>query len=320
MAGTVTHTYFAKDIYKKLDKNTKEVIKNYENEFLTFSQGPDIFFFGGRKNKKNMDYFHRNNTQDFFINLINYIRKNNLEKNNELMAFLYGNICHYALDSTVHPYIIYKAGEYYKKKRETHKYFGKHNEVECYIDAYMINKIDKIKPNHLNISKFCFNHKKLSKTLLKLIDEVYFETYKKRNIGFSYNMSLKNMKILYRLLRNDKSGIKKKFYVKIDKIMPKRFFKTYVLSYDIKLNKNYYYLNLSHKNWCHPFDKNEIYTDSFEDLYKKAIKTSIDLINASNAVLFYNKTSNYLKRYFKNLSYVSGKDCKINKEYKYFEF
>lgn len=320
MAGTITHTYFAKDVLKKLDEDTKKIIDEYEGSFEVFSQGPDPFIFGDKFQQKNMKYFHRNKTQDFFINLVNYIRKNHLENNKEVMAFLYGFICHYSLDSTVHPYVIYKAGAYYKKKKETYKYFGKHSEVESYIDAYMINKNEKINPNKLNISKFCFKNKKISKELTNLITDVFYETYKKRHMGFHYKTCLRNMKILYKILRNDKTGIKKKLYVSLDKITPKRVMNFSVLSYKTKLNKNHYYLNLDHRTWCHPLDKNETYNDSFEDLYNKAIKMSIDLINASNAVLFFNKTSNYLKRYFKNLSYISGKDCSIKKKYKYFEF
>lgn len=320
MAGTVTHTYFAKDVYKKLDKNTSSIIKDSKNSFETFAQGHDIFYFCGLNGKKIDLLFHSSNTQNFFINLINYIRKNKLEYNSEIMAYLYGNICHYALDSILHPYIIYKAGDYNKKYKNTLKYNGKHNEVESYIDAFMINDREKIKPNKLDLKCFCFKYKPLSKDLCLLINTVYKETYNKRNIGKKYKKGLKNMKFLYSLLRNDKNGLKKQIYKFIDSHSFKSMMRFSPISYVYKLNKNHFYLNLDHRKWCHPMYKNEIYSYSFDDLYKQAIDLSLELINASNAVLFYNKTSNYLKRYFKNTSYISGKNCSDKKEFKYFEF
>ena len=49
------------------------------------------------------------------------------------MAYLYGMLSHYVLDSTVHPFIIYKTGNFNKKNKETYKYNHLHNEMESYI-------------------------------------------------------------------------------------------------------------------------------------------------------------------------------------------
>ena len=45
MPSTITHDYMANDIYNKLDKKIKKVFKNNLNEYMTYSQGPDILFF-----------------------------------------------------------------------------------------------------------------------------------------------------------------------------------------------------------------------------------------------------------------------------------
>lgn len=320
MAGTVTHTYFSMDVYKKLDKKTKDIIKDSKLDFQTFSQGHDVFFFKPFFRKKEGEYFHRNDTQNFFINMIEYIRKKHLQNDSDIMAFLYGYVCHYSLDTITHPFIIYKGGYYYKKDKKTLKYNGGHSEVESYIDAYLINKREKLNPNELDVSKFCFTNNKLSKKLILMIDSVFYDTFKKKNMGEKYNSRLKRMKKMYHFLRYDKHGRKKKFYLFLDKKLPKKMMKFKSVSYKIKLNKNHYFLNLDKRKWNHPMYKNETYTDSFDDLYKKSIDLSIELINACNAVLFYNKTTNYLKKYFKNISFESGKSCNDKKRFRYFEF
>lgn len=320
MAGSVTHTYFSKDLYKKLDKNTKLIIENSKDSFKTFNQGFDIIYFSSIRYSHLIDYIHENNTQDFFLNLVNYIRKHNLKGNPEVMSFLYGFICHYSLDVCVHPYVIYKAGYFNKKNKSSYKYKGMHNEMECYIDAYMINKNEKINPRELDIGKFCFDYIKMSETLINLIDEVMYETYNIKHLGKYFQKGLKRMKFLYSHLRYDKNGRKKKFYKFLDKYFPNKKMTYEPISLDYKLNKNHFYLNLDHRKWCHPMNKRETYTTSFDDIYNEAIKLSIKLINVTNEVIYYNKTSNYLKKFFTNISMHSGKDCNLNKEFKYFEF
>ena len=92
MAGTMTHAFFAEDMSKKIKFN-----REYLNNLKAFSQGHDMYFFviKKRKNGKKIgNYFHNNNSRDFFINMINYIKENHLYKNDEVLSYLYGYINH----------------------------------------------------------------------------------------------------------------------------------------------------------------------------------------------------------------------------------
>ena len=323
MAGTMTHAYFAVDLYDKLDNKTKNNIKNYKENLKTYSQGHDIFSFTfnfiNHKTKNIGSYMHKNNTRNFFKNMIIYIKNNNLQNNYEIMSFLYGQIAHYCLDLTVHPYVTYKSGIYCKEKIETLKYKSKHSNLESYIDAYFINERENIVPNKFKIHKFCFNTK-ISKELSKLIDEVYFKTYGFRHISTYIKRGIKNMKFLYMLLRYDPHKIKKKLYIFFDKIKPKKMENFSPISYAYNLDNNDNNLNLTHKKWCHPRVKDEIYSYSFLDLYKNALALCIDIINDVNDILYNNKSIKNLDNIFLNLSYSSGKDCLDNRKNKYFEF
>ena len=59
-------------------------------------------------------------------------------------------------------------------------------------------------------------------------------------------------------------------------------------------------------------------TESFVDLYLKAIKLAKVLICASFDYL--NNKDIDLEKIFTNNSYVTGLDCELKKELKYFEF
>ncbi|MBQ9024209.1 MAG: zinc dependent phospholipase C family protein [Bacilli bacterium] len=323
MAGTITHAYFANDLYKKLDKKTKNKLKNYKENLKTYNQGHDIFFFTfnviNHNTRKIGNYMHKNNTKEFFKNIIIYIKKNNLENNSEIMSFLYGFIGHYALDSTVHPYVTYKTGVFKKKDKKTYKYNSKHSDLESYIDAYMINKHEKITPNKFKIHKFCFNTK-LSKELSKLIDYAFYKTYNFKHMSLLIKEGIFNMKVSYRVLRYDPYKIKKNAYNFIDKILPKSLKKLSPISYAYELNNNEYYLNLDHKKWCHPRYKDETYTYSFLDLYNNALDMAIDIINNVNDILYNNKSINDLDNIFLNISFASGKECNDKTKNKYFEY
>ena len=323
MAGTITHAYFANDLYNRLDNKTKKNLKDYKENLKTYSQGHDIFFFAinliNFKTRKIGNYMHKNNTRDFFKNMIIYIKDNNLQNDYEIMSFLYGFIAHYCLDLTSHPYVTYKTGIFKKNKKETYKYNSKHNELESYIDAYMIKKNENIIPNKFKIHKFCFNTK-VSKKLSKLIDYTFYKTYGFKHMSLYVKNGIFNMKFLYRLLRYDPYKIKKKTYNLIDKISPKSAKKLSPVSFAYTLDNDTYYLNLDNKKWSHPRYKNEVYTYSFLDLYNNALKMSLDIINNVNDILYNNKSINNLDKIFLNLSFSSGKDCNDKTKNKYFEY
>ncbi|MBO5182826.1 MAG: zinc dependent phospholipase C family protein [Bacilli bacterium] len=321
MAGTITHAYFASDVYNKLDESIKKNLSNYKENLKTYSQGHDIFFFitNFNKTRKIGNYMHKHNTRDFFKNMITYIYDNDLQNNYEIISFLYGYICHYSLDSIVHPYITYKSGIFNKKRKETYKYNTKHSNMENYIDAYMINKREGILPNKFKIHKFCFNTK-VSKILCKMVNHVYKKTYGFNNMSLYLKQGIFNMRISYRLLRYDPFRLKLKFYKLIDKITSDKTSKLFPISYAYDLDNDEYYLNLNKKTWCHPRYKDETYNYSFLELYDIATFNALKIINNVNKILYKNDDINNLDNIFLNTSFSSGKDCNDKAKNRYFEF
>ena len=111
MPATITHAYFAEDLFNILDKNTKKLISNKKKELMMFSQNTDPLMFyiltlkNGKKIRKLQFVAHTEKINLFFENTIKYIKKNKYYNNPDVLVFLYGFICHFALDSTCHGYI-----------------------------------------------------------------------------------------------------------------------------------------------------------------------------------------------------------------------
>lgn len=324
MPSTVTHAYFSMDLYDRLDKKKQKLLEPYKEQLKIFGQGPDVFFFynlmnpgKGKKIRRLGYYMQKNETQAFFVNLVTTIKDKKLEKNPEILAFLYGLIAHYISDMTMHPFIIYKTGIFDRKDKSTYKYFGGHEQMESYIDAYFMQIRGKTKPKDFKAYKFCFQNTHISDTLKQLIDDVFEKTFNEKNVGNKYATSVKQMKSFFALYRHDPTGIKKKIYG-LSQILPFNI-KLDTISYHITLDKNDYYLNLNKEYWHHPLDKNEIYNYSFIELYAIALSKAIKLIDEVDKALLTKKNLRHLNEVFPNLSYATGYDCKLGRGI-YFSF
>lgn len=328
MPSTVTHAYFALDVYDKLDNIGKKHL-NYKNEEIkTFAQGPDPLYFynlalpfiGKDIRKTYPRKVHDTKTREFFIQLVKQIKDQKLYNNPQIISMLYGFITHYVLDSTIHPYIIYKTGIYDKEIKESKKYRSLHIDMELYLDGYMIFQRERMPIQNFKMYNFCFNINYIDQKTKDLLDKVIKDVYNLDNYSKYYFKSIKQMKNINRIFRYDKFGIKKMGYKLLDEILPKTQLKKEQLSYHINYKKKLHYLNNEKNEWNHPFDQYETYNYSFIELYHIALNRAIKIINDVNSVIFDEKNIKILNKTFKNLSYKTGKDCNDDRELKYFEY
>lgn len=304
MPSSITHAYIAKDIYKILDKRVKNIFElNDLDKYIIYSEGPDIFYFYNiffpiTKNSRDIiklgHYIHNNKVNELFINLTNKVK---LSKNKEEFLFLIGLLTHYISDSTIHPYINYKASLENKKRRDVHF------KLETYIDNYMINKYENI-----NYKKYkCYEIFKLkeNKYVEELLNLSFKEVFNKERIGFYYFKSLKHMKLFFKLFRYDPIGFKRIFYVILNPFAKLIFRDIKYLSYNFNLDKDKEYLNLNHKKWFNIDNKDIKSNDSFIDLYNQVTVKTSNIILKLYEYIYEDKEIN-LENLFGNKSYSNG--------------
>lgn len=323
MPATAVHAYFAQDLNDILPKEIKSKLD--VDRLKTFGQSIDSLMFynlfsilPGKNIRDFQKYFHTNKTQEFFINLINYIKENDYTEDIDVNSFLVGAICHYVLDSTVHPYIYYKTGYFNKNDKSTYKYNNVHTFMETFLDNDMIKRRESINPYKFNISKFSFDTSKFSNELNDTIKYTFKETFDVDNMDKIYYKSLKQMRNSIFIFRQDRYGIKKFFYKLADTFTSKRVFRFEAISYHYPLNDRHNFLNENHKLWRNPCDYSLTSEESFLDLYLKALKLAKVMICASFDYI--NGKDIELEKVFINKSYITGLDCELDKELKYFEF
>lgn len=328
MPSTITHGYFAKDVYNNLDNKIKNKLKYNIDELKAFAQGPDPYFFYdfhlSKKSKKVFkisDGMQHTKINEHFLSLINYINDKNYYSNSQVVTYLFGQICHFVLDSTVHPYIIYYTGIYNGKDKKTYKYNGLHEEMEYYIDIYLISKREKKDPKKYKVHQSVFNVNKFTPELKDTISTTIKKVYGFDNASKIYFKSLVDMKKFYYIFNYDRFALKKFIYKIMDLICKDKVVKKKELSFHVDPNSKLYYLNQEKNTWNHPCDINEKYNYSFFELYELAIKKCIHIINEVDKMLDKKKIDNSkIKELFKDLDYGTGKDWNLNLAYKYFKF
>ena len=312
MPATYTHHVFTKDVYKALKFDIKQ--KFDPNMFDLFGKSFDaLFFYKPRLGS----YAHKNQVNSYFANIIYYLRKNNFIDHKELLSYLYGSICHYVLDSTVHPFIYYYGGKYDKNSKKTYKYRGKHDYIEVMIDAIICQERYHQSIYKCHIGRKVFPKIKFSKQLANTINQVYFDTFGVKNGAKIYFKSYYLFRFTYKHLFSSRFGFKKGIYAFLDWI-PVWPFKLQNLCYYVP-KLDYKVLNLEHKKWYYPVDKKISYHYSFYDLYDVAIVRAVKLITLIDEALDKDeKTIKKVIREIGNLSYTTGVNEKRKVIMKYF--
>lgn len=323
MPATITHSYFTVDVYDVLPDDIKSKLS--VSKIKMFGQGFDPLMFynlfsiiPGKNIRKMHSYCHDNKTQTFFINMLKAIKEKKLIYDTECLSFLFGFICHYVLDSNLHPYIIYKTGVMKKNVPSTYKYNNLHEIMEVFLDNDMVKRREKINPYKFKLNKFCFDKEQFSINLDYIIDTTFYKTFKLKGMSYIYYKSLKQMKNYLYIFRRDRYGIKRFIYKIVDTFTPKRCFRFDAVSYHQPLEDKHNYLNINNSLWRNPTTYDITSTESFVDLYMKSIREARTIYCAS--IDYLSGKAIDLEKIFTNKSYITGLDCDINKELKYFEF
>lgn len=281
MPNIITHKLFAEDVLKQIQiYDIKNIMEQHTQSFYIGSSGPDFLFFSHLKPweaykshalNRLGSQMHTTHINDFYEVAIQQIQQQNKAAvKTEMMAYVFGHICHWALDQAAHPYIFYRTGNCKGISA------GYHHRFESMLDTYMLDKI-----KHMNIKAYpCYEMCEFTEEILKAIARIYVPIA--RNV---YHMDVKVHDIKETL--HSWYDIQKYLYdpnnVKypILKALEKAFKKPWAITGNIiktNIDDRYDVVNEKHLLWKHPCDDTITSTESFIDLYDKAIPIAVSLI------------------------------------------
>lgn len=134
MPTTYTHDLFGKAVYQKLSEGIREAVARHRMSFTIGLHGPDILFyyrpFHNNEVNQTGHRMHEEIAADFFYRC----KQKYLETRDEaVLVYTLGFICHFMLDSTCHPYIY----------KYTEKTGAGHDEIETELDRVLMEKNGK---------------------------------------------------------------------------------------------------------------------------------------------------------------------------------
>lgn len=323
MPSITTHRLFGLDVLNKLPNNIKENID--KDIYTVFCQSFDNFFYynlisfkKGKSIREFGRYCHKNKTQEYFINIIKYIKDNNLENNSDCLSYLYGSITHLVLDSTMHPYVFYKTGVFKKNDITSYKYNGLHTKLEAMLDKYFYELKFNKQYNSYPHYKYNFPKINFSCELKNIVNHSFKTTFNKNNMANIYYKSYNQGRFIFKYGVFDKYGVKRKLYQLIDILRPQKYKKNlYVSSYIKEININY--LNHCKSSWYCSATENYI-NFSVDELYNVAISKAIKIIKKLDKLLQIEDNIIKYRNLIPDISYISGKNIKDKYKMHIFEF
>ncbi len=135
MPAASTHFIFGKDLLNLLEE--KNISINNKNIFYLGVQGPDLFFYDkAGLSKDSLSSFGSIMHIKKIFEVVSFIHRYSGD-DEDLKSYYYGYLAHYALDSTMHPFIEYFA----LKVLEENDNNIAHRQVESCIDAIMLERV-----------------------------------------------------------------------------------------------------------------------------------------------------------------------------------
>lgn len=156
MASIYTHYIFGQEVLKRLPAQFRNIIERHMNFYILGQQGPDFFYFykpittiGSTIGTK----IHNSSCEEFLLKNEDILQN----PTEEQLAYLYGFLCHFALDIMVHPYV---------NNLEIELQLS-HMEIETELDRYFMIKNQQI-PYEVETYKLIPTESELSEQIYPL--------------------------------------------------------------------------------------------------------------------------------------------------------
>lgn len=146
MPAFSTHYLFARELMEQIEAMTPETRLDPDAVYYG-TQGPDVLFFHrilptmpGKSCNPAGSRMHRANPNVLFEAMLRYAQALPEAGRDQALSYIYGFLCHYALDRVAHPYIY---ATQYRIIKARHIWYLKgvvHNQVEYEIDMLMLHR------------------------------------------------------------------------------------------------------------------------------------------------------------------------------------
>ncbi len=269
MPACLTHTYFAKAVALSLGETGLENTP----EYIWGAQGPDFLFchryFPWMKGRSLKEYGSRLHSEVkpsvTFSAMREFLSRH---RDPGYQAYVTGFVCHYALDSTAHPYVNALAAEL-AAQRPWETVSTMHGEVEASLDAIILRRETGMLPSQVNVKQMFPKNESAQRRIAKLYQAVLLSACGEDVPEGELLRATNDAHFVFSLL-NDRTGLKRQLFQRVEKGKP-----SLVTSHIVPITEEdgVDFANIQHSPWGDPPSK-----QSFFDLFDQAIELAKQLI------------------------------------------
>ena len=183
-------------------------------------------------------------------------------------AYVTGFVCHYALDSTAHPYVNALAAEL-AAQRPWETVSTMHGEVEASLDAIILRRETGMLPSQVNVKQMFPKSESAQRRIAKLYHSVLLSACGEDVPEGELLRATNDAHFVFSLL-NDRTGLKRQVFQRMEKGKP-----SLVTSHIVPITEEdgVDFANIQHSPWGDPPSK-----QSFFDLFDQAAELAKQLI------------------------------------------
>lgn len=290
MPDPTVHVSFGREVLASLPEEVRDFIMPVPYTFALF--GPDVWFlykpFGRHESRGRR--MHTTKPGLFLMSLFRRAAVSACPA--EMFSYLAGFMCHYALDSTAHPYIIYLTAEKYVFPRS-------HMSLEHALDAAVMRRDGFWGAKHPVTDNY-FPRLRLPDSMQADLDAVYESVYGWTGCWADMNRACMRYRACFRIMEHPRG-----FAARLTRLTGIPVLRSLMYSESFFHDRDPE--NEEHRTWRHPFDSTLISEESFPELREKARRFAVQIITASYRLLRYEEGSDEsLATLVGDRSYLSG--------------
>ena len=269
MPACLTHSYLANAVAHSLGETGLENTP----EYIWGAQGPDFLFchryFPWMKGRSLKEYGSRLHSEVkpsvTFSAMREFLSRH---RDPGYQAYVTGFVCHYALDSTAHPYVNALAAEL-AAQRPWETVNTMHGEVEASLDAIILRRETGMLPSQVNVKQMFPKNESAQRRIAKLYQAVLLSACGEDVPEGELLRATNDAHFVFSLL-NDRTGLKRQLFQRVEKGKP-----SLVTSHIVPITEEdgVDFANIQHSPWGDPPSK-----QSFFDLFDQAIELAKQLI------------------------------------------
>lgn len=274
MPAAITHYYQALRVWNRCSPGNPE---KSMDAFLWGAQGPDFLYYHRLLQpwSKNIREIGGRLHHEKPSCLLSAMRDFQRSKGNQITElYLFGFLCHYSLDRTVHPFV------YWDVKSLRKFYPGRgdgflHNQVESVLDGILLRSVTGKLATDFDLKQTAPGHPETMNEIARLYSSVLERLY---GIYVPKKALVQSMSDCRRIcgILNDRWMIKKPLAETLEKITHHYQFSSAIRG--ISEPDEFDYANVLHSEWKFPENQSISRKESFFDLFEAAVNESIYFI------------------------------------------